>query len=139
MKSFLISFALFYLISCKKDATNDLQNELNGTWELRKIEYGYSVQPDTIYPANNENTISFSGTNQYSLNNVTDGNKTTASGTYTISKGTTCYSSDVSFIKFSNDGVDNASILELFGDTLNLYTNSCIIADGVDKTYVKIK
>ncbi len=135
---FLFLMAVMYLSGCKKDSENELQNKLNGTWELRTAGGGYSSMFIT-YPAGNGNTIRFSGSHQYTRTDIIDGDTTTSSGTYTTTKGNTCYSSDVMFIKFSDGGLDNSSILEFSGDALQLNTNSCLLADGVNHSYEKIK
>ena len=133
----LLSF-LCLLLSCKKEAANGLQSELNGKWELRIVDGGFSTQ-HTVFAAGNGNTITFSGSNQYTRIDFIDGDTVTGSGTYTLPKGSTCNSSDITFIKFSDGALDNSSILKVSGDTMTINTNSCVLQDGVDKTYVKIK
>lgn len=137
MKSLIVFICLVTLFSCKKDDEKDGLAELNGKWELRKVEYGYSVQPVIQYPATNGNIISFSGTNQYSRTDIVGGNATTVSGTYNIAHAITCGSLGVTTISFSNTTLNDGSILVISGDSLYFKSDSCVIADGTERTYVR--
>ncbi len=137
-KLLLAGCALLFIISCKKDITTGSQTGLSGKWELRLVDGGYSAQ-HTEYAPGNGNTLTFSGNNQYSRTDIGNGDTTNCSGTYTLTQEVTCYSSNITFIKFSDNGIENGSILDVSGDTLNLLNNPCIISDGVNFKYARLK
>lgn len=136
MKIAAVVLCFVFLSGCNKENDKNGLTELNGRWELRVTDGGYSYE-HKIYPEGNGNAFIFSGDNQYQHITIVSGEKDTASGIYSVTRGATCSNADVTFIKFSDGEPGDVTILSVSGDSLYLKTNGCIMADGVDRTYVK--
>lgn len=137
MKTVAVITCFILLLGCSKENTEHGLAELNGKWELRISDGGFSYAHKT-YPAGNGDVYTFSGSNQYRKDYTISGENNTISGTYSVTGGTTCDNKQVNFIRFADVEPFNTSIVSVANDSLYIKVNGCAVADGVDFTYVKI-
>ncbi|MBE7177497.1 MAG: hypothetical protein INR69_13895 [Mucilaginibacter polytrichastri] len=125
----VIAFLLFS--ACKKDKNNVSPDSLNGTWELRQINGGWTS--GEFQPGNN-NIIQFSGT---SFERYDEG-KRTVTGTFQVvdEKAEVNGKTVSQKIIFSSGDTVTEAFISRVGKTLTIYYGQ-IAADGAELTYAK--
>ena len=134
MKAKYLAPILFMTIAACKKESGGLLSDLQGTWELRSSEGGWSGQQQ--YAPGNGNTYSFSG-NTYAHQIKTTDTTYDYSGTFQIYTGKPCdFAPEQTLIEFDHN-LSPASF-SLSGGELMIGTTECI-ADGWSGTYRKIE
>ena len=127
--SFILIFG--FLLSCKKENDLDLSRQLNGKWELRKIENFSGV---SNYAPGNNISIEFKANLKYTS---IDSTGLPENGSYTASFKKDC-SGDKKrkYVTFSSGFADN--FYEIRDSSLIFSTSNCV-ADGGVVTYRRIQ
>ena len=133
MKVKYLAPILFLIIPACKKETGSLLSDLQGTWELRSSDGGWTGHQE--YAPGNGNTYSFSGT-AYTRQIKTADTTYAYSGTFEIYDEKPCdYATKQTLIEFDDDHFPNS--FSLSGGELTIGTTECIV-DGGSSTYRKI-
>jgi len=133
MKVKYLAPILFLIITACKKETGSLLSDLQGTWELKSSDGGWTGHQE--YAPGNGNTYSFSGTT-YARQIKTTDTTYEYSGTFDIYTDKPCdYATKQTLIEFDDDLFPNSFSLSVA--ELIIGTTECIV-DGGSSTYRKI-
>lgn len=120
------------IAGCTKEIST-LNNDLQGTWELKRSLSGWGGSVD--YTTGNGNTISFNG-NAFIQQIKTADTTYTIQGSFSVHKGKPCdFAQEQRLIKMNDDQYENN--LTITNKELSIGATECI-ADGSTSIYRKI-